>query len=227
MERKKNTNVDIYRKRDLFLSISLVISLLIVIVGFEWKTYNSGELVELSAINDDFDELLEIPPTIQPPPKPPKIQQPEIIEIPDEEEIEQEIEVNIDIEMNEVVEESIQEIIIEEAPVEETVDEIFTFVESQPKFKGSQIAFLQFVQNNMHYPPQARRMGIEGRVFVKVVIEKDGAVTNAEIVKGIGGGCNQEALRVISLSPNWIPGKQRGKPVRVSMTFPITFRLNG
>jgi len=104
-------------------------------------------------------------------------------------------------------------------------DEIHLFVESLPEFKDGQDAFLKFAQANLSYPEQAKRMGIEGRVFVKVVIEKDGSISNAEVVKGIGGGCGEEALKLFRISPKWIPAKQRGRPVRVSVTFPIKFTL--
>jgi len=95
-----------------------------------------------------------------------------------------------------------------------------------PEFKGGQDAFLKFAQANLSYPEKARRMGIEGRVFVKVVIEKDGSISNAEVVNGIGGGCDEEALKLFRISPKWIPGKQRGRSVRVSVTFPIKFTLS-
>jgi len=96
--------------------------LLIVITAFEWKFYDDGDLVDLGQVRDDFEEMLEIPPTEQPPPPPPKIQQPEIIEVPDEEEIEEEIEVDLDVEITEDT--AIDDIISEEAPEEEDVDQV-------------------------------------------------------------------------------------------------------
>lgn len=108
---------------------------------------------------------------------------------------------------------------------EEKVDEIFTIVEEQPSPDGGIKSFYEFVSKNLNYPAQARRMGMEGRVFVEFVVEKDGSLTDIKVVKGIGAGCNEEAVRVLSLAPNWNPGKQRGREVRVRMIMPIMFKL--
>lgn len=225
MIEKKNPKADLSKKSGLFLSIGLVISLSLSIMAFEWKFYDEGSLVDLGTVDDNFEDMMEIPPTQQPPPPPPVIQQPEIVEVPDEEEIEQEIEVNLDIEITE--ETVIEDIIFEEAPVEEKADEIFTIVEEQPSFQGGgNAAFLKWVGQNLKYPSQAQRMGIEGKVYVQFVIEKDGTVTDVKAIKGIGGGADEEAVRVIKSAPKWSPGMQRGRPVRVRMILPISFQLN-
>ena len=77
----------------------------------------------------------------------------------------------------------------------------------------------------MEYPAQARRMGVEGKVFVQFVVDKDGSLTDVKAVKGIGAGCDEEAVEIVKSAPKWKPGKQRGKAVRVRMIIPITFRL--
>ena len=156
--------------------------------------------MDLGSIDDDFEDLMEIPPTEQPPPPPPVIQQPEIIEVPDEEEIEEEIEIEIDVEITE--ETVIEEIVFEEAP-EEEVDEIFTIVEDQPTPPGGMSAFYKYVATSLRYPAQARRMGIEGKVFVQFVVGKDGTLTDVQAIKGIGAGCDEEAVRVISKTKKW------------------------
>jgi TonB family protein len=107
------------------------------------------------------------------------------------------------------------------------VDEIFTVVEQSATPIGGIQAFYNFVGKSIKYPAQARRMGIEGKVFVEFIIQKDGTITDARVIKGIGGGCDQEALRVISLVPKWNPGVQRGNAVRQRYTLPIYFRLDG
>lgn len=221
MEIKKNPKYDLENYRQLFLNVGLIVSLLAVIIAFEWKTYDRGEGMDLGTIEDNFEDLLEIPPTEQPPPPPPVIQQPEIVEVPDEEEIIEEIEIELDIEFEE--ETIIEEIIFEEP--EEEVDEIFTIVEDQPEYPGGINEFYKFVANNMRYPVQARRMGIEGRVFVQFVVQKDGSLQEIQVIKGIGAGCDEEAVRVIKKSKNWKPGKQRGRAVKVRMIIPIVFRL--
>ena len=223
MEAKKNPKADLNKKTGLFLNIGLVVSLLLVIMAFEWKFYDDGELMDLGQVSDEFEDVMEIPPTEQPPPPPPKIQQPEIIEVPDEEEIEEEIEVDLDVE---ITEETVVEDIVFDEPVEEEVaDEIFTIVEDQPQPKGGMAAFYEYIGKKLKYPAQARRMGIEGKVFVEFVVDKDGTITNVKAIKGIGAGCDEEAIRVIQSSPKWNAGKQRGRPVKVRMILPITFKL--
>ena len=224
METKKNPKADLARKSGLFMNIGMSVSLLIVIVAFEWPTFDDGGLLDLGQVEDDFEDIMEIPPTEQPPPPPPKVQLPEIIEVPDEEEIEEEIEVELDVEVTE--ETVIEDIVFEEAPEEEAVEEVFTIVEDQPEFPGGMAAFYKYVGDNMDYPSQARRMGIEGRVYVQFVVDKDGTVTEVKAVKGIGAGCDEEAERVLRESPKFKPGKQRGRAVKVRMVLPIIFKLS-
>jgi len=223
MVEKKSAKADLSRKSGLYLNIGLVVSLILVITAFEWRFYDDGSLADLGQVTDDFEEMLDIPQTEQPPPPPPVIQQPEIIEVPDEEEIEEEIEVNLDVEITE--DDAIEEIVFEEPVEEEVADQIFTIVEKQPVYPGGMTAFYQFVQKKLKYPSQARRMGIEGKVFVEFVVDKKGNITDVRAVKGIGAGCDQEAVRVIKNSPKWQAGKQRGKAVKVRMILPITFKL--
>lgn len=223
MEVKKDPKADLSKKTGLFFNIGLVVSLLLVITAFEWRFYDEEKLVNLGQIEDNFEDIMDIPPTEQPPPPPPKIQQPEIIEVPDEEEIEEEIDIDLDVEVTE--ETVIEEIVFEDEPEEEASEEIFTIVEDQPEPKGGMAAFYEFVQKNLKYPAQARRMGIEGKVFVQFVVDKDGSINDVQSVKGIGAGCDEEAVRVIKSSPKWKPGKQRGRAVKVRMILPITFKL--
>lgn len=224
MELKKNPEKDLARQSGMLMNLGMTASLFLVIVAFEWRTYDDRGLLDLGQVQDDFEDIMEIPPTEQPPPPPPKVQIPEIVEVPDEEEIEEEIEVELDVEVTE--ETVVEEIIFEEAPEEEEVDEVFTIVEDQPQFPGGMPAFYKFVGDNMKYPAQARRMGIEGRVFVQFVVDKDGTVTEVKSVKGIGAGCDEEAERVLRTSPKFKPGKQRGRSVKVRMVLPIIFKLN-
>ncbi|WP_176956104.1 M56 family metallopeptidase [Catalinimonas alkaloidigena] len=105
-------------------------------------------------------------------------------------------------------------------------DEVFLVVEEQPAPVGGMEAVTSYLQENLAYPAQARRMGIEGRVFVEFIIEKDGTISNVKSVKGIGAGCDAEAVRVVSEMPNWNPGKQSGQAVKVKMVLPIMFKLD-
>ena len=220
VKKYQSTNISYYGK--LLMNAGFVLSIAAILLAFEHKSYENTALMDLGTVDDDFEDLMEIPPTEQPPPPPPPVQQPEIIEVPDEEEIEEEIEVDLDVEITE--ETVIEEVIFEEAEVEE-VDEIFTIVEDNPTPKGGMGAFYQYVNKNIKYPNQARRMGIEGKVFVQFVVDKVGNITEVQAVKGIGAGCDEEAVRVIKGAPKWNPGKQRGRPVKVRMVLPITFKL--
>ncbi len=219
---KKFEVTNIHKYTFLLTNIGLVFSLVVVITAFEWKDYDETQVIDLGRVDDTFDEVLEIPPTEQPPPPPPKVQQPEIIEVPDEEELEEEIEVNLDVE---VTEETVIEEVIEEEPEEEEVDQVFLIVEEQPTPEGGMQAFYDYLGKKIRYPEQARRMGVEGRVFVEFVVGKDGGLTDVKVVKGIGAGCDEEAVRVVKGAPKWKPGKQRGRSVRVKMTVPVYFRL--
>jgi periplasmic protein TonB len=212
---------------NLFFSIGLCLSLLFVITAFEWKFYDRGQIMDLGMLDSDFENVVEIPPTVQPPPPVRKIEQPKIIEVPDEEEILEDIKIDLDIEMTEdqVIEQRIFEDMNIDVEKEEVADEIFTIVENQPEPKGGMSAFYEYVGKNLKYPVEARRNNIEGRVYIEFVVEKDGSLTDVRILKGIGGGCDQEAIRIIENAPKWIPGKQRGRPVRVKMVLPIYFKL--
>lgn len=223
MEPKKNPKADVYRKSSMFFNVGLVLSLLLAISAFEWKSYDTSEIVLQSQINDDFEDLLDIPLTQQPPPPPPKIQLPEIVEVPDEEEIVEDIEVDLDIEITE--EEVIEEIVFEEVE-EEVADEIFTVVEEMAEFKGGAGAFAKYLQSNVVYPHQARRMGVEGKVFVQFIVGKDGSLSDIKVLKGLGAGCDEEAIRVMKKSPPWNAAKQRGRPVRLRMVIPLNFTLS-
>ncbi|MCR9250465.1 MAG: energy transducer TonB [bacterium] len=224
MELKKNPNVDLSKKTGMFFNLGLAITLGLVITAFEWNFGGDGELMDLGEVDEEFEDIMDIPPTEQPPPPPPVVQLPEIIEVPDEEEIEEEIEVDLDVEVTE--ETVIEDIIFEEAPEEEEVEQIFTIVEDKPGFPGGDAAMYKYLGKNINYPSQARRMGIEGRVFVQFVVNKDGSISDVQAIKGIGAGCDEEAERVIKSMPKWKPGKQRGRPVKVRMVLPVFFKLN-
>lgn len=224
MEPKKTEKADLTKKSFLFLTVGLVVSLLLAIMAFSYRVYDDTSVTDLSKNNAMEEEILEVPPTEQLPPPPPKIQQPQIIEVPDEKKIEEEIEINMDTEVTE--ETKVEEIKI--APVEEEKEDpnqIFLVVEETAAPIGGMPAFYEFVSKKLKYPAQARRMGVEGKVFVEFVIERDGSITDVKAIKGIGAGCDEEAVRVLQTAPKWKPGKQRGKPVRQRMVLPIAFKL--
>ncbi len=112
---------------------------------------------------------------------------------------------------------------VEPEPEEE---EIFMVVEDQPEFPGGTAALLEYLRKNIKYPAICRENNIQGRVLVTFIVNKDGAIVEPEVVKSVNPSLDKEALRVISTMPNWKPGSQRGKPVRVKYTVPVNFRLN-
>lgn len=224
MEPKKTEKADLTNKSWLFFNIGLATTLLIVVMAFEYQSKDDADAKNLAKNQNVLDEILEVPPTEQPPPPPPKIQLPQLVEVPDEEEIKEDIKIEIDVEVT--TDTKIEEIVI--APVveeKEDVDQIFLVVEESATPKGGMSAFYKYVSDKMKYPAQARRMGIEGKVFVEFVINRDGSITDVKAIKGIGAGCDEEAVRVVQSAPPWNPGKQRGKPVRQRYVVPIIFKL--
>jgi periplasmic protein TonB len=100
---------------------------------------------------------------------------------------------------------------------------IFTTVDEMPGYPGGDEARIKFIQSKLVYPEAAKKAGIQGKVFVTFVVEKDGSITNARILRGIGGGCDEEVIRMVNSMPKWSPGKLRGKPVRVQFNLPVNF----
>ncbi len=216
-----------HQQSKLFFAIGLSISLLFVVFAFEWKTYEQDALVDLGTVTNDFNEIIEIPPTDQPPPPPPpkNIISPVIREV-DDKEILKDIELNIDVEVTEdmIIEETASFDLNMEAPAEKA-EEIFDIVETQPEPVGGYKAFYEYVAANLTYPSRAARLDITGRVFIQFVVEKDGSITDVKVIKSLFEDCDEEAVRVIQNAPKWNPGKQRGNPVRVYQRVPIMFVL--
>lgn len=219
---KKTVGADLTRKSFLFFNVGLVTSLALTIFAFTYKTAdNTGEkdFTNGQVVND---EIIEVPVTQQLPP-PPKVEQPQIVEVPNNTHIEKEIIVDMDVET------TLTETNQATAPVEVELEEedpntLFIIVEESAAPVGGVSAFNEFIARNVAYPAQARRMDIQGKVFVEFVVERDGTLTNIRVIKGIGAGCDEEAVRVVGIAPKWIPGKQRGKPVRQKMILPIAFK---
>jgi len=217
MEPKKNPDISLEKKKGLFFQIGLVITLVIVLGAFEWKSYDKVAY-NLGQLNlDDLEEEI-IPITkqeVKPPPPPPP--PPEVIEIvEDDVEIEDEIEIE-DTESDEDVEIEIEE---------EDDEEFFMVVENMPEFPGGDLGLMKYIQKNVKYPAIAKEYNITGKVYVSFIVDKKGSVTNVKIVRGVDKNLDAEAIRVVKSLPKYKPGKQRGKSVRVMFTIPINFVLN-
>jgi protein TonB len=217
MEPKKNPEISLEKKKGLFFQIGLVVTLIVVLVAFEWKSYEKVDY-NLGQLNlDDLEEEI-IPITkqeIKPPPPPPP--PPEVIEI-----VEDEVELEDELEIEDT--ESDEDIAIEIE--EESDDEFFMVVENMPVFPGGDLGLMKYIQRNVKYPPIAKEYNITGKVYVSFIVDKSGSVTNVKIVRGVGKNLDAEALRVVKSLPKYKPGKQRGKAVRVMFTIPINFTLN-
>ncbi len=223
MEIKKNPEVDLEKKRSLFLAAGYVVALALVLTAFEWKTYERSAADLGQLVIDDLEEEI-IPITEQnnppPPPPPPPPPAPEIEIVEDDVEIEEEVEI-MDVEAT-------QETIIEEVvPVEEEPAEpdFFTIVEDMPSFPGGDAALLKYIAENVEYPAIAKENGITGVVYVSYIVDKDGSVKDVKVVRGADPFLDKEAVRVVKTLKGYKPGKQRGKPVPVQFTIPIRFQL--
>lgn len=225
MKEKKTPKANLENKRTLFTQVGLIIALALVYLAFEVKSYDAIVVEEFQrdAVFEE-EEMIEITqqeklPELPPPPP----QQPLIFqEVEDDVEVEDDIIVDMEADANtEIIEWTPPTVEAEEIHEEE----IFTIVEKEPGYPGGDKARLEFLQKNIKYPQMAREAGIQGTVYVNFVVEKDGSITQVKILRGIGGGCDEEAMRVTKMMPKWSPGEQRGRPVRTSFRMPIKFTL--
>ncbi|OEK05479.1 energy transducer TonB [Roseivirga misakiensis] len=223
MEVKKIPELDITKKSAMFLMVGLITSLLVTLVAFEWKQYGLGEVMEFGPPEDDFEALLEIPPTVQPPQTPPPVRQPQVIAVPDDEEIDEQIEIDLDVDLTDDM--IIDEVIFEPEQPEEEAEKIFLFVEEDASFPGGFGEWNKFLKKNLKYPKMAKRMNIDGSVHLSFIVGKDGSIYDVQVTRSIGGGCDEEAMRVLKSSPKWKPGKQRGQPVIQRMNLRVVFKL--
>ncbi len=217
MEPKKNPEISLEKKKGLFFQIGLVVTLVIVLGAFEWKSYEKVDY-NLGQLNlDDLEEEI-IPITKQtknpPPPPPPP---PEVIVI-----VEDKVEIVDEAKIETT--ESDEKVAIE---IEEASDEeFFMVVENMPEFPGGDAGLMKYIQNNVKYPPIAKEYNITGKVYVSFIVDKSGSVTDVKIVRGVDKSLDAEAVRVVKSLPKYKPGKQRGEAVRVMFTIPINFTLN-
>ena len=226
MEIKKSPKADLESKKSTFILIGLVVSLFVIWRVFEYKSYDKQSLDEFQrSVEVIEEEMVEITKQEQPKPQPPapKPQVTQIEIVDNEEEIEDEIEIDAEVSQDEVIEEYFAPAEIEEEEIVEA--EIFKVVEVMPEFPGGAAKMMEYIQKNMKYPMMARESDIQGRVFVNFVVEPDGSISNVAVIRGIGGGCDEEAVRVVESMPKWNPGKQRGTAVRCAFTVPIIFKL--
>lgn len=228
MEIKKSEKASLNNKKLLFTEIGFVLALLVTLCAFEWT---SKDKVDTSWTAEE-QELIEeeiIPITQETPPPPPEA--PKVPILSDEIEIiDDNIKVDNDmislddnddlgVDIKDYVEETVEEVVEEE--------EIpFTLVEHKPKFQGGDANdFSRWVNERLVYPDIAKENGVQGRVTLSFTVGADGKVTNVRVLRGVDPSLDREAVRVVSSSPKWTPGKQRDRNVKVTYTFPVIFQL--
>ncbi|MBT7656047.1 MAG: energy transducer TonB [Flavobacteriales bacterium] len=234
MQPKKNPKADLSQNSSLYFVAGLAFILLVSWQAIEWKTYEKSMYgYEALNVEDDDDEDVPITEQIKtPPPPPPPPPAPEVIEVvEDEEEVEETVIESTETDEDEIID------IVEVEEVEEDIDVPFAVIEDVPIFPGCervkkserrtcfQEKMNRHIRKNFRYPEIAQEMGIQGRVYVQFVIAKDGSITGVRM-RGPDKNLEKEAARIIGKLPRMTPGKQRGRPVRVPFSIPITFRLN-
>lgn len=248
--RDKYPEADSFRLSGTFFNLGLAIAVGLTALAFGVTQYEEKVFIPEGALVMDEDIEIEPPRTAEPPPPPPPPPPPVIQAVPDDlvpEETpvfqDQSINEETQVERPAPVEEKAPPPPPPPPPPKEEETEIFKVVEQMPRFPGCEDAggteaekkqcadkkMLEFIYKNIKYPAIARENGVEGTVVVTFVVEKDGKVTDVQIVRDIGAQCGQEAMRVVELmntqNIKWTPGKQRGRPVRVQFNLPVKFKL--
>lgn len=225
METKKSSSADLESGKSIFFKTGLILSLVMVLMAFQYRAYERTIYVsDSNPLDDNFTEEIDItfpkPPAPPPPPK-----SVELVVAPDDQ-----VADNIDMPQSSEGTEntaiaSFNYGDFSRPEVEIVEDIIFERPEIMPEFPGGVSALFEYLGKRIKYPTTARELNIHGTVFLAFVVEKDGSVTNVQLVRGISGGCDEEAIRVVSGMPNWIPGRMGTEPVRVKFSLPVRFKL--
>ena len=229
MELKKNPKADLEKRKGIYVELGLIIALAAALVAFNVKSYDQEEIeVTERTVIDEVEEIVLQTQQEETPP-PPEPEAPEVITevhvIDNNQESDNEIgiinmDLTDDIEMGEAV---------AAAPdVEEEVKEdiVYVVVEQVAEFPGGEEALYKYLKDNIVYPNIARQTGIEGKVYIRFVVEKDGSISNVKVMRDIGGGCGEEAMRVVKSMPKWKPAKQQTRTVRSEFNLPVNFSFN-
>ena len=229
MEEKKSKKANLENKKLLFIEVGLCFSLFVTLAAFQWGTRDANvSVLEEETQMIEEEEIIPITQeTPPPPPETPKIpvlsDQIDIIDddikVDDDLFMNLEDDANLGVEIGDYIEE-VQEEVIEEEAIP------FQLVETRPSFNGGDAnEFSKWVNSRLEYPEIAKENGVQGRVTLQFTVEKDGSVTNVKVVGGVDPSLDKEAVKVVSSSPKWTPGKQRDRAVRVTYTFPVIFQL--
>ena len=228
MEVKKTEKANLENRRLLFTEIGLVAALLLVWGAFSYGT-KEKKVAVFGPENQDVEVEDMVPITQETPPPPPEAPQIPVLSdqidiVEDDIKVEDnfmslEDDANLGVEIMDYVEEVKEEVVEEEAIP-------FQLVEEKPSFNGGDAnEFSKWVNSKLVYPEIAKENGVQGRVTLQFTVEADGRVTNVKVLRGVDESLDKEAVRVVSSSPKWKPGKQRDRAVKVTYTFPVIFQL--
>ena len=225
MNVKKRFGADLEKKKKSFLAVGLLFSFAMVLAAFEYRTIElPPPILGEQPIIDDIVDIIPVSIPKPPPPPPPPLPTAEIKVVENNATIKNVIDVFIpEVELDTKIDFKLPVLVEPEEEIKE--EDPFIHVEEMPRFPGGEVALFKYLGDNIKYPAMAKDAGINGKVYVTFVIEKDGSIGNVKILRGIGGGCDEEAIRILNGMPHWSPGKQRGKPVRVQYNLPINFIL--
>lgn len=227
MKTKKSRKAELETKKGLFFRIGLLLALSVVYMAFQVKTYETVSLTDFNRTGEipeeELAEVIALKPELPPPP-PPKMDAVQFDIVEDDIKVDDIPLFDPEAGENVIPEPfpGVQDIVV---PTEE-IDEIIELFDEDPAFIGGESARLQFLRNNIKYPKMAIEAGITGTVYVGFVVEKDGSISNVTLLRGIGGGCDEEAMRVTAMMPKWKPGLQQSVPIRGRYRMPIKFTLN-
>ena len=223
MKIKKSKKANLENKRVVFFQIGLIISLALVFTAFEWKVGNKNTDAWIDYARAEIpEELVDVTVHKKKEPEMPKPQiTPIFVEVDNDDIIDDEPDFSSEVTKET---ENALDFMLEEPDEPEELG-IFTIVEEQPSFPGGIKALYKYLADNIEYPKVAKEAGITGPVYVEFVVWKDGSIRMTNVIRGIGGGCDEETLRVLSNMPRWNPGLQRSVPVNVKMSIPVLFKL--
>lgn len=228
MELKKSDKANLEKRKGLFFQIGLVVAMGVVLLAFEWKqkpeTTNEDAAVAQVAVEEEIAQVTR-PPEVKTPPPPPKVT--EVLNLV-EDNVKLDDDLKLDVESDDKLAlSSIEYVETAKATEEEVVEETpFVMVEDMPQFQGgSSETFRAWIIKNMKYPEIAAENGISGRVYIQFCVNSKGDIVDVVVLRGVDPALDKEAVRVVSSSPKWTPGKQRGKAVKVQFTFPVNFVL--
>lgn len=227
MEVKKTPKANLESKKPTWLLVGYVIVLAFMFVAFEWtrdvRIDTRGAIIE-NVFEQDMEMPITSQPELAPPPPPPVTPINDVLTIIDDEsELEETILATTEETGEDVEIKHIPVAVEEELPVE---DEIFEVVEDKPEFSdGGAAGLMRYLSTNIKYPTIPQENGVQGKVTVQFVVNKDGSIVDVKVLRGVDPYLDKEAVRVISSMPKWKPGKQRGVPVRCKFTVPVTFKL--